>query len=73
MKYTFRRFGLALITVPIAAVAYGFIYFGLALVADTYASIGLFQSNLLGVAFGWVVAVTFSKQVFDFVGKVGNN
>lgn len=71
MKYTIRRFGLAVVTLPIAMVAYGFIYFGLALLADTYASVGLYLSNLTAVAFGWVVGVTFIKQILDFINKIG--
>jgi hypothetical protein len=71
MKYTIRRFGLAVLTMPLALVAYGAVYFGLALLANSYASIGLFISNLYAVGFGWLIAVTFSKQIFDLIGKIG--
>jgi len=71
MKFTIRRFGLAVVTMPLALVAYGAVYFGLALVANSYASVGLFLSNLTAVGFGWLFAVTFSKQIFDFVGRLG--
>lgn len=71
MKYTLRRLVLSVVTTPIVLVMYGGLYFGLALLANSYASIGLFLSNLTAVAFGWVIAVTFSKQIFDFVGKIG--
>lgn len=71
MKYTLRRLVLSVVTTPIVLVMYGGLYFGLALLANSYASIGLFLSNLIAVAFGWVIAVTFSKQIFDFVGKIG--
>jgi len=72
MKYTLRRLALSLITTPIVLVMYGGLYFGLALLANSYASIGLFLSNLTAVAFGWVIAVTFSKQIFDFIERTGN-
>lgn len=71
MRYTIRRFGLAVVTMPLVVVAYGAIYFGLALLANSYASIGLFLSNAVAVGFGWAVAVTFSKQILDFVAKIG--
>jgi hypothetical protein len=71
MRYTIRRFGLAVVTMPLAVVAYGAVYFGLALLANSYASIGLFLSNAVAVGFGWAVAVTFSKQILDFVAKIG--
>ncbi len=71
MKFTIRRFGLAVVTMPLALVAYGAIYFGLALVANSYASLGLYLQNLYAVGFGWLFAVTFSKQIFDFVGRLG--
>lgn len=70
MKYTIRRFGLAVITMPLALVAYGAVYFGLALLANSYASVGLFLSNLVAVGFGWLFAVTFSKQIFDLIGRL---
>lgn len=72
MKYTIRRFVLAVMTTPIVIVGYGLIYFGLALVANSHASLGLFLSNAVAVAFGWVIAVTFSKQIFDFIERTGN-
>ncbi len=71
MKFTIRRFGLAVVTMPLALVAYGAVYFGLALVANSYASIELFLSNLIAVGFGWLFAVTFSKQIFDLIGRMG--
>ena len=71
MIYTARRFALAIITLPAMAVAYGAIYFGLALLANSYASLGLYLSNVYALAFGWVIAVTFSKQILDFVNKIG--
>lgn len=72
MKYTIRRFFLAVVTTPLAVVAYGLIYFGLALIANAYASVGLFLSNAVAVGFGWVIAVTFSRQIFDFIERAGN-
>ena len=71
--YIVRRFGLALITMPAVFVVYGLVYFGLALLANSYASIELFTSNLTALGFGWLVAVTFSKQVLDFADKIGES
>lgn len=71
MKYTLRRLALSVVTLPIAMVAYAVMYFGLALLANSYASVGLFVSNLTALGFGWVLAVTFSKQFLDFINRVG--
>lgn len=68
--FTLRRFALAVITTPIALAVYGLVYFGMALFAS-YASVGLFVNNLYAVGFGWIVAVTFSKQLLDFINKIG--
>ncbi len=72
MKYTLRRLVLSVVTTPIVLVMYGGLYFGLALLANSYASIGLFLSNLTAVAFGWVIAVTFSRLIFDFIERAGD-
>jgi hypothetical protein len=69
--FTARRFALAIITMPFVGVVYGAIYFGLALVSNSYASLGLYLSNITALAFGWVIAVTFSKQILDFLDKIG--
>lgn len=69
--FTARRFALAIITLPFVGVVYGAMYFGLALVANTYASLGLYLSNITALAFGWIIAVTFSKQILDFINKIG--
>ena len=69
--FTFRRFVFAIVTLPFMAVAYGAVYFGLALVADSYASLGLFLGNLVSLGFAWIVAVTFSKQIFNLIEKIG--
>jgi hypothetical protein len=69
--FTARRFALAIITLPFVGVVYGAIYFGLALVANTYASLGLYLSNITALAFAWIIAVTFSKQILDFINKIG--
>lgn len=71
MIYTLRRLGLAVITLPIALAGYSAIYFVLAGLGQ-YASIGLLISNLWAVGFGWIVAVTFSKQIFDLVERWAN-
>lgn len=72
MKYTIRRFGLALATTPIAVAGYGLIYFGLALIANSYASAEMFVGNSVAIAIGWVIAVTLSKQISDYVERIGN-
>lgn len=71
MIYTARRLALAIVSLPIALVGYGAIYFGLALVANSYASVGLYLQNLYAVGFGWIFAITFAKQILDFVNKIG--
>lgn len=70
MIYTIRRFGLAVVTLPIALVAYAVVYFGMAMFAE-YASVGLFVNNLYAVGFGWIVSVTFLKQILDFINRIG--
>lgn len=69
--FTLRRFVGAVVTMPIVFGLYAVIYFGLGLVANSYASIGLFTQNLYAVGFGWVVAVTFAKQFFNLIEKLG--
>jgi len=69
--FTLRRFALAVISLPIALAVYAGIYFGLFLVSGGFASYGLLIQNFWAVGFGWVVAVTFSKQILDLVGKLG--
>lgn len=69
--FTLRRFALAIITMPFMGVLYGALYFGLALVANSYASLGIYLSNLGALGFGWLIAVTFSRQILDFVNKIG--
>jgi hypothetical protein len=73
MKYTIRRFGLAVVTLPLASLAYGAVYFGLALLANSYASVGLFLSNLVALGFGWIVAITFAKQIMNLIERIANN
>lgn len=69
--FTLRRFALALISLPIALAGYASIYFVMFAVSNEFASIGLLLNNFWAVGFGWIVAVTFSKQIFDLVGKLG--
>jgi hypothetical protein len=69
--FTLRRFAGAVITMPIVFGIYAVIYFGLGLVANSYMSIGLFTQNLYAVGFGWVIAVTFAKQFFNLIEKLG--
>lgn len=68
--FTLRRFALALISLPIALAVYAGIYFGLFVVSGEYGSFGLLIQNFWAVGFGWVVAVTFSKQLFDTLERL---
>ena len=69
--FTARRFLLGVVTAPFVGVVYAGIYFGLALVANSYASLGILMGNLWALGFAWILAVTFSKQIFDFAEKAG--
>lgn len=69
--FTLRRFALAVISTPIALAVYAGIYLVLAGWGQ-YASYGLLIQNFWAVGFGWVVAVTFSKQIFTAIEKLGN-
>jgi hypothetical protein len=70
MKFIVRRFIASVVSLPFALGLYGLVYFGLALVANSYASVGLFAQNCYAVGFAWVVAVTFAPQFLKLVDKV---
>jgi len=69
--FTLRRFALAIISLPIALAIYAVVYFGMALAVSEFASLGMLINNFWAVGFGWVVAVTFSKQILDLIEKLG--
>lgn len=69
--YTLRRFALAVITLPIAIAIYAVAYMTLGLLVNDYMSLGLLVQNFWAVGFGWVVAVTFAKQILDAVERLG--
>lgn len=70
--FTLRRFVLAVLSLPIVLAIYAGIYFLLFFVGGGYASFGLLLNNFWAVGFGWVVAVTFSKQIFDAIERLAN-
>lgn len=69
MIYGIRRFVVSLVTMPFALGLYGLVYFGLALLADSYASIGIFLANCWALGFAWVVALTFAPILLRIVDK----
>ena len=70
MKFVIRRFVASVVTLPFALGLYGLVYFGLALLANSYASVGLFAQNCYAVGFAWVVAVTFAPTLLKVVDRV---
>lgn len=71
MIYTIRRFAVSLATLPVAFAGYGIIYFGLALVANSFASVESYVGNLTAIGIAWVVVLTFAKQIWDFTNRIG--
>lgn len=70
--FTIRRFALAILSLPIALAIYAGIYFLLFFVGGGFANYELLVSNFWAVGFGWIVAVTFSKQIIDLVERWAN-
>jgi hypothetical protein len=71
MIYTIRRLAVSLATLPVAFAGYGVIYFGLALVANSFASVENYVGNLTAIGFAWVITITFSKQILDTINRIG--
>lgn len=71
MKYIIRRAVFAVITMPVAFLAYGVIYFGLGLLTATNtASVPAFLDNLWSIGFAWVVSLAFWTQIRDWAERV---
>lgn len=71
MKFIIRRAVFAVITMPVAFVAYGVIYFGLGLLTATNtASVPAFLDNLWSIGFAWVVCLAFWTQIRDWSERV---
>lgn len=61
MKYILRRTVFAVITLPVAWVAYGLVYFGLSVFAATStANVDSYLSMLWYVSVVWVAALAFA-------------
>jgi hypothetical protein len=71
MKFIIRRAIFAIITLPVALLAYAVIYFGIGLLTATNtASVSAFLENSWSVGFTWLLFVTFAKQIWDFAKRV---
>jgi hypothetical protein len=71
MKFIIRRAVFAVITMPVAFVAYGVIYFGLGLLTATNtASVPAYLENLWAIGFAWVICIAFAKQILDWTERL---
>jgi hypothetical protein len=71
MKFIIRRAVFAVITMPVAFVAYGVIYFGLGLLTATNtANVPAYLENLLPIGFVWVVFIAFATQIWNWTERV---
>lgn len=71
MKYIIRRAVFAVITLPVVALAYGVIYFGVGLLTATNtASVPAYLENLWAVGFAWVVVIAFWTQIQNWTERV---
>lgn len=71
MKFIIRRAVFAVITMPVAFVAYGVIYFGLGLLTATNtANVPAFLENLWAIGFAWILCLAFYTQIRDFAERV---
>lgn len=71
MIYTIRRLAVSLATLPVVFAGYGVIYFGLALMANSFASVENYVGNLTAIGIAWVITITFSKQILDRLNRIG--
>lgn len=69
MKFVIRRLVASILTLPIVLVVYGFIYFGLALVANSYASMELFIQNFYSIGLAWVLVSVLAPNLFRAINK----
>lgn len=71
MKFIIRRAVFAVITMPVAFVAYGVIYFGLGLLASTNtASVPAYLENIIVIGFVWVLFITFATQIWSWSERI---
>ena len=67
MKYIIRRALFATITLPVAFVAYGVIYFGIGfLTATNTASVPAYLENCWAIGFAWILCIAFATQIRDW-------
>lgn len=71
MKFIIRRAVFAVITMPVAFVAYGVVYFGLGLLTATNtANVPAYLENLWAIGFVWVLFITFATQIWSWTERV---
>jgi hypothetical protein len=71
MKFYLRRAIFSVITLPIVFVAYGVLYFGIGIMADSnIASVGAYLTNLPVIGIGYTLAIMFLPQLLRLVDKV---
>ncbi len=71
MKFYFRRALFALISMPFVFLAYGVLYFGLGLIAETNSvSVVAYLDNLLVIGILFFVVVLFLPQLLRLVDRV---
>jgi hypothetical protein len=71
MKFIIRRAVFAVITMPVAFLAYGVIYFGLGLLTATNtASVAVYLENVVLIGIVWVLFITFATQIWNWTERV---
>ena len=71
MKFIIRRAVFAVITMPVAFVAYGVVYFGLGLLTATNtASVAVYLENVVLIGIVWIIFITFATQISAFAERV---
>ena len=69
--FYFRRAIFSVITMPFVFVAYGALYFGLGILADTNSvSVGAYLDNLIPMGITYTLAILFLPQLLRLVDKV---
>lgn len=71
MKFIIRRAVFAVITLPVVALAYGVVYFGLGLLTATNtANVPAYLENLWAIGFVWVLFLAFATQILNWTERV---
>lgn len=71
MKFYFRRAIFSVITMPFVFVAYGVLYFGLGILADSNGvSVSAYFGNLPSMGITYTLAIVFLPQLMRLVDKV---